>query len=319
MRKNISFWMLGIAAMLASCNQSEDVLQADSSTQNNEVQVTFNVQTPEILTRATIPAEADEATATRFICEVYEGSDAANLPIEPYERKEQSDKDFTLLLKKNTDYVFLLWADHGTVNDTENTNYYNAGDLKNVQVPDATAADKCAEVAFYACQPIRVSSTGSIGPITLNHAVAKVCLYETSIIAQGASLQVSYTPGASFNVAQGTVASAQTSVTLTYNVAEDALVDATQTEKGQRIAYFYLLAPEKGKAEGLNEMSFTLTEPNDDQGERITNQAVGNVPLQANYITNIRGEFSDYTSGSFDVSLNKGWTEEIEKELTTQP
>lgn len=41
MKKSLSFWMLGIAAMLASCSQNEDLLQGTESNGNNAV--TFTV------------------------------------------------------------------------------------------------------------------------------------------------------------------------------------------------------------------------------------------------------------------------------------
>lgn len=305
MRKNISIWMLGAAAMvLASCSQNEDLLQTDNGV-NDEVRVTFDVRTPGMQSRAIVPAEAEEATAKRYICEVYEGDDAANLTGTPV-RFEQGTTEFTMLLKKNTDYVFLLWADNGTAAEgTEDDNYYNAADLKDVQVAGA-GDDKCDEIAFYACKPINITSTGEIGDITLNHAVAKVCLHETNVIQPGGSLVVEYTAAQSFNVAAGTTAAATQNRTLTYKLTAE--VNATGTTSGTEIAHFYVLAPEKGKADGLSNMTCTLTEP-DGSTTKETTKTINNVPLQANYVTNIRGEFSDYTSTAFSVSLNSAWEE----------
>lgn len=305
MRKNISIWMLGTAAMvLASCSQNGDLLQTGNEV-NDEVRVTFDVRTPGMQSRAIVPAEAEEATAKRYICEVYEGDDVANLTGTPV-RFEQDNTQFTMLLKKNTDYVFLLWADNGTAAEgTEDGNYYNAADLKDVQVAGA-GDDKCDEIAFYACKTVNITSTDGIGDITLNHAVAKVCLHETNVIQKGGELSVEYTAARSFNVAAGTTAAATQNRTLTYELKEE--VNATGTDGGQNIARFYVLAPEKGKADGLSNMTCTLTEP-DGSTTKETTKTINNVPLQANYVTNIRGEFSDYTSTAFSVSLNSAWEE----------
>lgn len=305
MRKNIFIWMLGAAAMvLASCSQNEDLLQTDNGV-NDEVRVTFDVRTPGMQSRAIVPTAEDEGKATRYICEVYEGNDAANLTGTPA-RFEQGTTQFTMLLKKNTDYVFLLWADNGTATEgTEEGNYYNAADLQNVQVA-GTVDDKCDEIAFYACKPVSITSTGEIGGIMLNHAVAKVCLHETNVIQKDSKLAVEYTAAQSFNVAAGTTTAAAQNRTLTYTLAAE--VNAAEATGGQNIAHFYVLAPEKGKADGLSNMTCTLTEP-DGSTTKETTKTINNVPLQANYVTNIRGEFSDYTSTAFSVSLNSAWEE----------
>lgn len=305
MRKNIFIWMLGAAAMvLASCSQNEDLLQTDNGV-NDEVRLTFDVRTPGMQSRAVVPTAEDEGKATRYICEVYEGNDAANLTGTPA-RFEQQDAAFTMLLKKNTDYVFLLWADNGTAaEDTEEGNYYNAADLKDVQVA-GTVDDKCDEIAFYACKPVSITSTGEIGEIMLNHAVAKVCLHETDVIQKDSKLVVEYTAAQSFNVAAGTTTATSQNRTLTYELKEK--IDAAGATGGKEIAHFYVLAPEKGKAGGLSDMTCTLTEP-DGSTAKETTKTINNVPLQANYVTNIRGEFSDYTSTAFSVSLNSAWEE----------
>lgn len=303
--KKVSIWMSAALMMLASCSQNEDLLQTDTST-DEEVRVAFSVQMPEMRTRATVPDESLEGKTEgyRYICEVYEGDNATGTPAK---RFEQNETHFSMLLKKNTGYVFLLWADGGNAKEgTEDGNYYNADDLKNVQVA-GSAQDKCDEIAFYACQSVSVTSTGEIAPITLNHAVAKVCLYETNHIEAGSTLSVEYTPAAAFNVATGGTTTATEAQELEYTLTDK--VTATDAETGKRIAWFYMLAPEKGKAEGLSDITFTLSELQSDGSSKETENIVRNVPLQANYITNIRGEFSKYTSGTFNVKLDDMWEE----------
>lgn len=310
MKKNIFFLMSVAVMMLASCSQNEELLQIDTSA-NEEVQVIFNVQMPEMKTRTTSPDETKEGTAKRYICEVYKTDNATGTPDN---RLEQRDSKFTILLEKNTDYVFLLWADNGTAaNGNEDGNYYNAADLKNVQVAGRTDTDNYDELAFYACKQVKISNTGEIADITLNHAVAKVCLYETNLIDANSTLEVSYNPASAFNVADGTTTVAEAAHKLEYSLTEG--VTTANATDGNKIACFYVLASEKGKAEGLSDITFTLNEqPEAGDTEKKTVKTVNNVPLQANYVTNIRGEFSDYTNKGFDVVLNPNWNDdEMEK------
>lgn len=304
----MTIWMPCIAAMmLVSCSQNEELLQTGTSL--DAVRVTFNVQMPEMQTRATVPTDADEITAKRFICELYEGNDVTALTGTPT-RIEQDNAQFSVLLKKNTDYVMLLWADNGTAADgTEDGNYYDASDLKNV-CPSVGTTDKCDEIAFYACKSITTTSIDGIDDVTLNRAMAKVCLYETGLIQPGSSLTVEYTPAETFNVAKGTTTNedAQTRE-LTYELTDG--VQSPVSSTGKEIARFYVLAPEKGKAERLDNLIFTLSEP-DGNITKETPKSINNVPLQANYVTNIRGEFSGYASTSFSMSLNNTWAAETE-------
>lgn len=309
--------MSATVMLLASCSQNEDLLQTDTPTADGDkVQVTFNVQTPEIQTRA-VDAETDEKEVTRYICQIWEGSEVS-VGQAPERTIEQAGTDFTMLLKKNTQYTMLLWADRGTVKtgeqtDAELNNYYDASNLTQVKVIPTTNAGGSAELAFYACKPVTVTSSADINGLTveLKHAVAKVCLYETNVIAKNSTLSVKYTPARTFNAVDGTIADNTEEKTLTFELDANG-VDATATTGGKQIARFYVLAPEKEKSEGLSTLTFTLSEPQDQarlRDSKETVKSVSNVPLQANYVTNIRGEFSDYTNKAFNVALNKDWND----------
>lgn len=89
-----------------------------------------------------------------------------------------------------------------------------------------------------------MTSSADINGLTLElkHAVAKVCLYETNVIAGNSSLSVKYAPARTFNAADGTVSDETEEKTLTFSLPE-AGVDATAATGGTRIARFYVLAP----------------------------------------------------------------------------
>jgi len=318
MKKTIYMLMSAAVMLLASCSQNEDLIQTGSNV-NGEVSVTFNVKIPEMQTRA-VDADADETTVSRYICQIWEGS-VVTAGQEPERTIEQANPDFTMLLKKDTQYTLLLWADRGNVKtgvqtDAELGNYYDTGNLTQVKVIPSTTEDGSAGLAFYASQQVNVTSTADItGRVELKHAVAKVCLYETNVIAPSSTLSVKYAPARIFNVADGTIADNTEEKTLTFALDANG-VDATAETGGTRIARFYVLAPDKEKSEGLSELTFTLTEPRDQarlRDSKETVKTVSNVPLQANYVTNIRGEFSDYTNKTFNVALDNAW----EAETTT--
>ena len=313
MKKTIYMLMSAAVMLLASCSQNEDLLQTDLS--SDEVQVTFNVRTPGMQTRA-VDAETDETEVKRYVCQIWEGS-GVTVGQEPERTIEQTGTNFTMLLKKNTQYTLLLWADRGTVKtgeqtDAELNNYYDVSNLTQVKVVPETTVGGGAELAFYACQPVNVTSTADITePVDLKHAVAKVCLYETNVIAKSSSLSVEYTPARTFNAAEGTISDNTEKKTLTFQLDANG-VNATAETGGIRIARFYVLAPEKEKSEGLSTLTFTLSEPQDQaklRGAMETVKSISNVPLQANYVTNIRGEFSDYTDKTFNVTLDGNWSD----------
>lgn len=262
--------MLGIAAMLASCSQNEELF---SDKGNNTVQqVTFTLATDEKpQTRAT-------TDGLRYVVAVYDEAGTTEVKQET----TFENNSFTILLPPGT-YKCLFWADYGSTN-------YDATDLTSVKELKSTEADANAE-AFYASQSIKVSNGNQVN-VTLNRAVAKVILRETDVLEPG-SMTVTYSRPLSFNVADGTTTGTE-SDTKTLSIANE--IQGT-TDSPVEIGSFYVLA----SADEANLDKF-ITKYNEEE------KTISNVPVQANYQTYITGKYGAKVNQQFLIDVNTTWS-----------
>ena len=264
------FLMLGIAAMLASCSQNEELF---SDKGNNTVQqVTFTLATDEKpQTRAT-------TDGLRYVVAVYDEAGTTEVKQET----TFENNSFTIMLPPGT-YKCLFWADYGSTN-------YDATDLTSVKELKSTEADANAE-AFYANQSIKVSNGNQVN-VTLNRAVAKVILRETDVLEPG-SMTVTYSRPLSFNVADGTTTGTE-SDTKTLSIANE--IQGT-TDSPVEIGSFYVLA----SADEANLDNF-ITKYNEEE------KTISNVPVQANYQTYITGKYGAKVNQQFLIDVNTTWS-----------
>ena len=262
--------MLGIAAMLASCSQNEELF---SDKGNNTVQqVTFTLATDEKpQTRAT-------TDGLRYVVAVYDEAGTTEVKQET----TFENNSFTILLPPGT-YKCLFWADYGSTN-------YDATDLTSVKELKSTEADANAE-AFYANQSVKVSNGNQVN-VTLNRAVAKVILRETDVLEPG-SMTVTYSRPLSFNVADGTTTGTE-SDTKTLSIANE--IQGT-TDSPVEIGSFYVLA----SADEANLDNF-ITKYNEEE------KTISNVPVQANYQTYITGKYGAKVNQQFLIDVNTTWS-----------
>ena len=262
--------MLGIAAMLASCSQNEELF---SDKGNNTVQqVTFTLATDEKpQTRAT-------TDGLRYVVAVYDEAGTTEVKQET----TFENNSFTILLPPGT-YKCLFWADYGSTN-------YDATDLTSVKELKSTEADANAE-AFYANQSVKVSNGNQVN-VTLNRAVAKVILRETDVLEPG-SMTVTYSRPLSFNVADGTTTGTE-SDTKTLSIENE--IHGT-TDSPVEIGSFYVLA----SADEANLDNF-ITKYNEEE------KTISNVPVQANYQTYITGKYGAKVNQQFLIDVNTTWS-----------
>lgn len=263
--------MLGIAAMLASCSQNEELF---SDKGNNTVQqVTFTLATDEKpQTRAT-------TDGLRYVVAVYDEAGTTEVKQET----TFENNSFTIMLPPGT-YKCLFWADYGSTN-------YDATDLTSVKELKSTEADANAE-AFYANQSIKVSNGNQVN-VTLNRAVAKVILRETDVLEPG-SMTVTYSRPLSFNVADGTTTGTE-SDTKTLSIENET---HGTTDSPVEIGSFYVLA----SADEANLDNF-ITKYNEEEKKTISN-----VPVQANYQTYITGKYGAKVNQQFLIDVNTTWS-----------
>jgi len=263
--------MLGIAAMLASCSQNEELFTDKGN--NTVQQVTFTLATDEKpQTRAT-------TDGLRYVVAVYDETGTTEV------KQETTFKNngFTILLPPGT-YKCLFWADYGSTN-------YDATDLKSVKDLKSTKADANAE-AFYASQSVEVSNGNHVN-VMLNRAVAKVILRETDELETG-SVTVTYSRPTSFNVADGTTTGTE-SDTKTLTIKNK--IQGT-TDSPVEIGSFYVLA----SANEANLNNF-VTKYNEEKEKTISN-----VPVQANYLTYITGRYGAKVNQQFLIDVNTTWS-----------
>ena len=266
------FLMLGIAAMLASCSQNEELFTDKGN--NTVQQVTFTLATDEKpQTRAT-------TDGLRYVVAVYDEAGTTEVKQET----TFENNSFTIMLPPGT-YKCLFWADHGSTN-------YDATDLTSVKVLKSTEADANAE-AFYASQSVEVSNGNQVN-VTLNRAVAKVILRETDVLETG-SVKVTYSRPLNFNVADGTTTGTE-SDTKTLSIENE--IHGT-TDSPVEIGSFYVLA----SANEANLDNF-ITKYNEEEKKTISN-----VPVQANYQTYITGKYgATKINQQFLIDVNTTWS-----------
>ena len=263
--------MLGIAAMLASCSQNEELFTDKGN--NTVQQVTFTLATDEKpQTRAT----TDDL---RYVVAVYDEAGTTEV------KQETTFKNnsFTIMLPPGT-YKCLFWADYGSTN-------YDATDLTSVKDLKSTEADANAE-AFYASQSVKVSNGNQVN-VTLNRAVAKVILRETDVLEPG-SMTVTYSRPLSFNVADGTTTGTESDAK-TLSIENE--IQGT-TDSPVEIGSFYVLA----SSDEANLNNF-ITQYNEEEKKTISN-----VPVQANYQTYITGKYGAKVNQQFLIDVNTTWS-----------
>ena len=265
------FLMLGIAAMLASCSQNEELFTDKGN--NTVQQVTFTLATDEKpQTRAT-------TDGLRYVVALYDEAGTTEVKQET----TFANNSFTIMLPPGT-YKCLFWADYGSTN-------YDATDLTSVKELKSTEADANAE-AFYASQSVEVSNGNQVN-VTLDRAVAKVILRETDVLEPG-SMTVTYSRPTSFNVADGKTTGTE-SDTKTLSIENE--IHGT-TDSPVEIGSFYVLA----SSDEANLDNF-ITKYNEEEKKTISN-----VPVQANYQTYITGKYgTTKINRQFLIDVNTTW------------
>ena len=268
MKKTIFFGMLGAMAMLASCSQNEDM---PGNNPTEEKAVTFSLQTQQPLTRAA-------GDGLRYVVAIYDEAGTTEV------KDEQTfgETSFSIMLAPGK-YTCLFWADYGDAN-------YDAADLTSVSDRKNTAADANSE-AFFAKQAITVTD-GSAIQVELKRAVAQVVLKENNVLEAG-TLKVTFDRPTKFNVNDGT-----TSETVSgdiKNITFGNKLDGTTTPV--EIGSFYVLAP---TTEAHLE-NFKI------QYNGEAERKIVNVPMQANYKTNITGKYGADINQQFAIDVNTEW------------
>lgn len=288
MKKSILSLIAGAVVALASCSQSDEM---PGQPQEGVQTATFTIETP----AATRSAVTD---LSRYIVEAYEGTTATGIPAA---RVEAATGTLTLVLKKNTEYTFLFWADKGTAKtgSAASSGYWNTGDLRAVSITQGKEST-AGEAAYCLAQTFSSANFEANQTVTLKNATAQVCFVETAgLSAADNELKVTYSAGGTLNVGTGSVTDGTEAVTHTFTNIGQATANAT-------LATDYILAP-KGEDRVLNLTILLNTEDP---------KSITNVPFRQCFSTHIKGEYSSLGQFTFTVTADDEWegTKEV-KEL----
>ena len=288
MKKSILSLIAGAIVALASCSQSDDI---PGQLQEGVQTATFTIQTPAV-TRGAV------TDLSRYIVEAYEGSTATGTPAE---RVEAATGTLTLVLKKNTEYTFLFWADKGTAKTegTASSGYWDTDDLKAVSITSGQEST-AGEAAYCLARTFSSADFEANQTVTLKNATAQVCFIETAGLSDsGNELEVTYSAGGTLNVGTGSVTDVAGAITRTFTNIGQVAANAT-------LATDYILAP-KDEDRVLNLTIQLNTE---------APKTIPNTPFRQCFSTHIKGEYSSFGRFTFTIDAEDDWdgTNEV-KEL----
>lgn len=311
MKKNKLTWMLAalLGLFVTACSNDETVPGTEG---NDSKVITFTVN-PDygVQTRATNPT-IPTGKVLRYIMEVYD-TNTGDLVAESRQVKTTADAsapiEFGLEKKQGTAYTVVFWADYTATANVKDDLYYDTttGGLKAVTFKQTTTVTDFDGEAFYGSTTISAEGNPASTAITLKHSVAQVNIKTTTKLTDKQSVSVNYgetldanAPNATFNAIDGEVTVPKT-IAKVVNKVDNTQIPTP--EAPYTFHTFYTFAPKS--AQGIINMRIAMC--SDNAGATTTMLAdVPNVPLQANYRTNIIGDFGK-DMHIFSISCDATW------------
>lgn len=266
-----SIWMLGIAALLASCS-SEDVPQTP---QENVKTTTFTVSLDQAMN-----SRAATDDINRAIVEVYSDAEATQKEHRIVVNKG-ADGKFTFSvpnLISGKKYTFLFWADDSTA-----ANGFGFLNLKNVGLENAVGTD--AYSLATTLTPEEISQSG----VVLKHALCKITIQTTVDLTTADEIKIHYPRYQTFNVLTNSANETPTTTAITASYGTYSAGDVIQnmyvfgTQEPQTISFEYVGRP--------------------------THKVLTNVPINPNKHIVIKGDFKNIglTNANFSISFDENW------------
>lgn len=293
MRMKMNLWMLGIAAMLASCS-SEDLLQgtnADSDVVHITAQLADGMKT-----RAVNEDDGESTGVDRYVLNAYEvGSDGtvsdqkANVTIE-----NLGSGKFTAKLDRKKTYKFYCWADEG---DESSYTIGADNDLTSITLN----ADTKPTIAHRGESGEISGATDATVTINMTHAVAKAVLQTTSDLAANRA-KLSTKTYSVYNAIKGEVSGETTDI----EVTNAKVATGATKESPVEVLKFYTLIGNKETL--LAKISYTLEAGNFIDANTYTHE-FSNAPFQADYRTVFKGDIAglQYSNASVTATLDGDW------------
>ena len=215
------------------------------------------------------------ADALRYVLSIYdETGEEEFMPATEY-----SSNSFAVRLKPGK-YTCLFWADYGNTN-------YDVSNMKTVELKESATDIE----AYFACQEITVTNGGVID-VTLGRAVAKVILNETDHLEPG-EIDVTHDGFRGFDVSKGKGINFSA---LRQTLPITSAIEGSITEPKTAGSFFMLASKDEQTL-----CNFTVQYNNESE------KSISNVPVRANYVTNINGKFGEKVVQSFTVNIDEKW------------
>lgn len=294
--------LVGLATLLTGCSKDEGTILPTP----DERPTTFTFHVNGASDRTNGPSSRVAADApTRYIIEYYEGKTPLAAGATPVQHIEQDNGSFIIFLKDNADYTMLFWADYDKPNDNDN-NIFNATDLKKVSINPHKKADKPAWSGIQEIATGAPDDANKDNSITLTHAVAQVCFKQIDEMdfaqASGNLLKVKFPQTYSLNVADRTV----TEIKDDSGNSVPCEVEFTAEGTAKNLGTLHIIA--RGDGTEIKTMMDITTEFR--ASATATPEAVKditNIPLRANYKTNITGAYSDIYTSAVNITCDENW------------
>ena len=301
-------WLLTACAgmLVASCSNDVPV----PGTESNDV-ITFTVNPDlNVKTRAVPPPSmVPTGKKLRYIMEVYnvEGTTMTlNSRTVKVVADETTPATFTWQRPTGSTYKAVFWADLTLQASEEDDAYYDTSSGLNNITFVSSNTDNFDGEAFFGHIDIS-SETATAESVTLTHAVSLVTLNTTQQLIGFGSVKVSYgeagnanAPVSSFNAVNGTAGTTHTTIEKVNTVSSSEM---TGPSSPYNFHNFYLFAPTD--AQGVINMKVTMCS-DATGGTEVQSANIPNVPLRANYKTNITGDFAQ-AMDAFSISCSDAW------------
>lgn len=289
--------MLGMAAMLASCSQSDDLLQSEQTNTSDGLKaVTITATLPEdgMITRSVTADDDDEVGRCLLQILVYDENTDSYVPatgdLEGVKTMKpngtNSYRADGIYLNRNDNYKFLFWADDAT-------DGYTATDLRNVTLTNSNANPG---IAWQSSVTWSDQSKGATISAKLTHAVAKVTMKTTSNLDAGTPVSITIgTAYTAFNVETGTV----TGTAFEDKVYETMTSSITATPQNpEEVFSFYALVSDATQ-------EVVLANGNNTD----TNKTMSSVPLGPNKHITLQGDVRNLglTDVTFTATIVTDW------------
>lgn len=303
MKKMISYALFASMALFASCHQDETLEQAT----NAPGVLSFTTSLP----NDGVQTKAEDTSVKRYIMQLYadyEGQMTAQY-LNPAGTNDTTQKllvqdngTFTIdgaaiNLAEGTTYTAVFWADYDEVNAAAPT--YSANYLNCVQLNEGK------EMAMAYCGTAQFTygpDMDATQPVTLKRAVAQVNLNQSVAYTaeEAGQLSATYTRYVVYDALNACVY--PTSDNWQTNVSTTSTLDIAAGDKAANSTLGSILVFASANEAINTEFSFAYG------GETVG--SVSNVPLQANYQTNISGNYfpSFNTSTTFRVATDDVWS-----------